>query len=170
MTFQVRNLQVSTRFNPLVPDAHYSERQAIFFTNSTIRSRFNVKMRIFIFCTLGTNGLKARSPDSWLQSWALEVFLIFSNNKSFFAFFIKLIWLGVGFLNRTGAEIGWQLYRKCKKSFFIIQKIKKIPKRPSSKRPSSVHELTAVIVRLTVIELGFELAELGTSGNFKFFH
>ena len=42
------------------------------------------------------------------QSWALSVFLNFSNNKKwFFPFFIKLIWLGVGFLNRNGAEIGY---------------------------------------------------------------
>ena len=42
------------------------------------------------------------------QSWALSVFFNFFNNKKwFFAFFIKLIWLGVGFLNRTGAEIGY---------------------------------------------------------------
>ena len=42
------------------------------------------------------------------QSWALSVFLnFFTNKKWFFAFFIKLIWLGVGFLNRTGAEIGY---------------------------------------------------------------
>ena len=42
------------------------------------------------------------------QSWALQVFLYFFNNKKrFFEFVIKLIWLGVGFLNRTGAEIGY---------------------------------------------------------------
>ena len=41
------------------------------------------------------------------QSWALSVFLnLFNNKKLFFAFFIKLIWLGVGFLKRTGAKIG----------------------------------------------------------------
>ena len=35
-------------------------------------------------------------------------FLNFFNNKKwFFAYFIKLIWLGVGFLNRTGAENGY---------------------------------------------------------------
>ena len=40
------------------------------------------------------------------QSWETSVFLNFFNNKKwFFAFFIKLIWLGVGFLNMTGAEI-----------------------------------------------------------------
>ena len=45
-----------------------------------------------------------------------------------FAFVIKLIWLGVGFLNRTGAEIGYYLD---KKSFFIIEKIKKYLKCPA---------------------------------------
>ena len=41
-----------------------------------------------------------------LQTWALEVFLNFFNNKKWFlAYFIKLIWLGVGFLNRICAEI-----------------------------------------------------------------
>ena len=35
------------------------------------------------------------------------VFFNFSNNKKlFFAYFIKFNLLGVGFLNRTGAEIG----------------------------------------------------------------
>ena len=43
-----------------------------------------------------------------MQSWALSVFLNFVNNKKgIFAFFIKLLGLGVGFLNRTGAEIGY---------------------------------------------------------------
>ena len=42
------------------------------------------------------------------QSWALSVFFHFFNNKKwFFAFFIKLIWLGVCFLNKTGAEIDY---------------------------------------------------------------
>ena len=52
------------------------------------------------------------SPANWseghfFQSWALSVFFNFFYNKKWvFAFFIKLIWLGVGFLNRTGGEIG----------------------------------------------------------------
>ena len=46
--------------------------------------------------------------NTFNQSWALLVFLIFFNNKIwFFAFFIKLIWFGVGFVNRTGAAIGY---------------------------------------------------------------
>ena len=41
------------------------------------------------------------------QSWALEVFFNYFNNKKWlFAFFIKLNWLWVSFLNKTGAEIG----------------------------------------------------------------
>ena len=48
-----------------------------------------------------------RTCDKRVASWALEVFLnLFTNKKLFFAFFIKLIWLGVGFLNRTGEETG----------------------------------------------------------------
>ena len=59
----------------------------------------------------------------WVQSWALSVFLnFFTNKKWFFAFSIKLIWLGVGFLNRTGAEIGYQLDKKCKINHFLLVK------------------------------------------------
>ena len=58
-------------------------------------------------------------------------FLVFSLIKNeFVPFFIKLIWLGVGFLNRTGAEIGYQLDKSAKKSFFIIEKMKKYRKCP----------------------------------------
>ena len=61
-----------------------------------------------------------------MQSWALSVFFNFFNNKKWcFAFFIKLIWLGVGFLNWTSAEIGYSFDKKAIKSFFIIEKIKK---------------------------------------------
>ena len=42
----------------------------------------------------------------------LVFFNFFNNNKRFFAFFIKLIRKGVGFLNRTGAEIGYCLDKK----------------------------------------------------------
>ena len=47
---------------------------------------------------------------------------------TFFAFSIKLIWPGVGFLNRTGAEIG---YRPCKKRYFLYLKKKKSLKYPA---------------------------------------
>ena len=55
----------------------------------------------------------------------LRYFFIFSLIKNeFFAFFIKLIWLGVGFLNRTDAEIGYWLDTKCKPSFLLLKKLK----------------------------------------------
>ena len=37
----------------------------------------------------------------------------------------------MGFLNRTGAEIGWQIDKKCEKSFFIVEKIEKYRKGPA---------------------------------------
>ena len=78
---------------------------------------------------------KAPTSSQWpwkLQSWALSVFFhFFTNKKWFFAFFIKLIWLGMGFLNRTGAEIGYYFHKKCIKSFFVIEKIKKYRKCPA---------------------------------------
>ena len=43
---------------------------------------------------------------------------------------MKLMWLGVGFLNRTGAEMGYYLDKKCKK-LIIIEKIKKYRKCPA---------------------------------------
>ena len=55
-------------------------------------------------------GSRFRSKGQSFNSaeWALSVcFNFFSNKKRFFAFLIKLIWLGVSFLNRTGAEIGY---------------------------------------------------------------
>ena len=46
-------------------------------------------------------------------------FLIFSLlNIFFFCIFIKLIWLGVGFLNRTGAEIASLFDKKWNKIIF----------------------------------------------------
>ena len=49
-------------------------------------------------------------------------FNFFTNKKLFFVFFIKLIWLGVGFLNRTGAEIGYKFDKKCNKIIFYYCK------------------------------------------------
>ena len=67
------------------------------------------------------------------ELWALSGFLSFFNNKKwFFASSIKLIWLGVGFLNGTGAEIGYQLYNKCNQIIFYYRKNSKIPQVPSS--------------------------------------
>ena len=37
----------------------------------------------------------------------LGIFEFFNDKKMIFGFFVKLIWLGVGFLNRTGAETGY---------------------------------------------------------------
>ena len=50
----------------------------------------------------------------------------------FFAFFIKLLWLGVRFLNRTGAEIGYSLYKKCKKIFIHFLLLKKFKNTESA--------------------------------------
>ena len=56
----------------------------------------------------GRNKLPYKEFCRKMKWWALEVFFNFVNSKElFFAFFIKLNWLGVGFLNRTGAEIGY---------------------------------------------------------------
>ena len=44
---------------------------------------------------------------------------------------MKLIWLGVGFLNKTGAEIGFDFIKSAKKTFFIIEKMKKYRKCPA---------------------------------------
>ena len=62
----------------------------------------------------------------------LEAFFIFFNNKKWlFAFFVKLILLVVGFLNRTGAKIGYKFDKKKAKNFwFIIEKFQKFRKCP----------------------------------------
>ena len=74
------------------------------------------------------------------RNWTLSVFFnVFNNKKSFFAFFIKLIWLGVGFLSRTGAETGHKLYKKCKKSLFIIKNIQKYRKCPALHTHTHTH-------------------------------
>ena len=56
-------------FNPLVRDAHYSER---LFTKPTIRSQPMINWRIFIFCILGTNGLTAANYVHIFQSLRWE--------------------------------------------------------------------------------------------------
>ena len=82
------------------------------------QSRFDADLiQNCIICTL-LQGCKTCH-----QSWALSVFLIFSTIKNYFLhFFVKLIWLGVGILNRNGAEIGYLLYKKCKKNHFLLVK------------------------------------------------
>ena len=61
--------------------------------------------------TGGLTNLIGHGPElAYLQSWALAVFFYFSIIKMIlFAFFIKLICLGVDFLNRNGAEIGYRV-------------------------------------------------------------
>ena len=51
--------QICLFFNPLVPDAHYSEHQDKPFSLQIqqLEVKFKVNLRIFIFGTLGTNGL-----------------------------------------------------------------------------------------------------------------
>ena len=60
--------------------------------------------------------LRAAADGEALRVWACprreednikEQLNFFTNKKWFFAFFTKLIWQGVGFWNRTGAEIGY---------------------------------------------------------------
>ena len=50
-----------------------------------------------------------------VQSWALAIFINFLNDKNYiFCIFYLLIWLGVDFLNRNGAVIGYRIivYKK----------------------------------------------------------
>ena len=68
----------------------------------------------------------------WLQGDGSELGNFFNNKKWFFAFFVKLIWLGVGFLNRAGSEIGNRNLIKNAKNHFYYWKNLKIPKVPSS--------------------------------------
>ena len=69
----------------------------------------------------------------WFQSWALSVYFNFFNTKKLsVAFYIKLFWLGVCFLNRTGAEIGYYLDKKCnQKKCVLLKKFKKYLKCPA---------------------------------------
>ena len=56
---------VTDTINPLVPDAHYSERQDKPFSLQIQRLEvdFKVKLRIFISCTLGANGSSGQVKD-----------------------------------------------------------------------------------------------------------
>ena len=70
----------------------------------------------------------------------------FNNKKWFFAFFIKLIWLGVGFLNMTCAEIQYWLEKKSTQIIFYFWKMSKIPQLPSSAaRPGNFTRLRPVL-------------------------
>ena len=65
--------------------------------------------------------LAARPPCT--QSWALEVFFSFFNNRKwFFAFFVKLIWLGVGFLNKGWCRNCLLTWQKMQKNHFLLMK------------------------------------------------
>ena len=56
------------------------------------------------------------------QGWALSVFFnFFANKKNDFCIFYQVNW---GFLNKTGAEIGYLLDKKCKKKFLLLKKLK----------------------------------------------
>ena len=98
------------------------------------------KIKILIFLPRQVIRKKAcwllgHSRASGTQSWPLSLFFFyfFNSKKGFFAFFIELIWLGVGFLYREGAEIGYQLdFLKMQKIIFYCWKNSKIPKVPSS--------------------------------------
>ena len=48
-------------FNPLVPDAHYSERQDEPFSLQLQQLEIDLKLkcRFLFFCNLGTNGLRS---------------------------------------------------------------------------------------------------------------
>ena len=50
---------------------------------------------------------KAPKGHSQPELGTFGIFIFFNNNKYIFEFFIKLIRLGMGFLNRTGAEIDY---------------------------------------------------------------
>ena len=56
------------------------------------------------------------TPGHYLSGWLIHYYRaghfwyflnFFNNTKWFFAFIVKVIWLGVGFLNRTAAETGY---------------------------------------------------------------
>ena len=50
---------------------------------------------------------KMKGSDPELGTYGIFQFNFFNNIKLIFAFFIKLIYLGVAFLHRTGEEIGY---------------------------------------------------------------
>ena len=103
--------------------------KVLYLTVADTRAMIALMKAWIIFCERWD---KLASLKNKQQSWALSIFLNFFNNKKwFFAFVIKLIWLGVGFLNRTGAEIGYWDDKKCKQIIFYEWKNVKIPKVPS---------------------------------------
>ena len=81
---------------------------------TTWRWAASTELTSFIFCQTSTKQQRVEGcvcVFTWslnLQRWALSLFFnFFTNKKWFLASFIKLIWLGVVFLSRNGAEIGY---------------------------------------------------------------
>ena len=82
------------------------------------------------FQTTSSAQLCLAGPLLWQRpSWALSVFWNFFVSlikNDFLHFYIKLIWLGAGYLKRTGAEIGYLLFKICKiKIIFYHLSLKK---------------------------------------------
>ena len=107
--------------------------------------------------------LEAFFLEAHLQSWALPVFFnFFTNKKWFLVFFMKLIWLGVVFLSRNGAEIGYLLYKKCKKIIFICEKMKiyrKCPALPTCKKADWKTAVAQLCWRIPTIEYRYDTIE-----------
>ena len=65
MVFKKQMLQAANTdlLNPLIPKAHSSEHQTLLFSLQIkpVWTPIKASLRIFIFCTLGTNGLKWKS-------------------------------------------------------------------------------------------------------------
>ena len=72
-----------------------SAKITIFFTNSTVRIRFKVKWRIFIFGTLKTNGL----------SWHLTLNYVHESDNTGFYFFVQNIICSSGRYLRQRPEV-----------------------------------------------------------------
>ena len=78
--------------------------------------------------------LRSASRRSKAQSLRyFWIFFFYSKKRTFFAFFVKLTRLGVGFLNRAGAEMGYSFdLKKCDEIiFFTVEKCQKYLKCPA---------------------------------------
>ena len=90
--------------------------------------------------------MPGRQPDrhsyysvSELGTWG--IFLLFQWQKMIFCIFYQINLTGRGLFNRTGAEIDYYLHKKCKKSFFFVEKIKKYLKCPALQNSHIVSRL-----------------------------